>query len=276
MAAKLWEAATSNAFSTTLNGSINSGDASITLTSASGLVAPGIICIDRIDANQVSTPANREYISFTGISTNTLTGCSRGLAGSSAQSHLSGAVVEENFSVSHWGEMLDFLQTSHDASGNILVTSTATISTLRVTGLLNASGATVAISQMRVQTFFNASGASIVGNFPLYPVWAFTGNSSAPSAYISNALSMPQSGILKWVSITSDGPASGASYVFDLNKNGTSIFDAGTRLFLTGGGTFYSTASIATKAFNSGDKFWVDYDFAGVNALKLTVQAGTQ
>jgi hypothetical protein len=276
MAAKLWEAGSSNAFATTLNGSINSGDASITLTSASGLVAPGIVCIDRIDSNGTSTPANREYISFTGISTNTLTGCSRGLAGSSAQAHLSGAVVEENFSVSHWGEMVDFMQVSHDVSGNIVVSGTATIATLRVPTVLNASGASVIVADIRINRNIFASGASITGNFPIYPIWAFTSTGSAPSAYISNPLSMPQNGTWKWFSITSDGPASGGSYIFDVNNGGTSIFSAGTRLVLSGGGTFYSTASIATKLFNPGNKMWVDYDTAGINSLKITIQGGTQ
>lgn len=129
MSAKLWKAGTSNARSTTLNGSISASDSSITLTSVSGMQFPGVVVIDRVDSTGVSTPNAREYISFTGISTNTLTGCVRGLGGSTAQAHSSGAIVEEVFSVTHWNDLIDFLQASHDSVGNIM-TSGATITTL--------------------------------------------------------------------------------------------------------------------------------------------------
>jgi hypothetical protein len=129
MSAKLWKVGTSNAFSTTLSGGIGSGDSSITLTTTSGLQAPGVLVIDRVDSNGTATPNAREYISFTGISTNTLTGVSRGLGGSSAQAHSSAAVVEEVWSVSHWNDAVDFMAASHDSAGNI-VTSAATITTL--------------------------------------------------------------------------------------------------------------------------------------------------
>lgn len=131
MATKLWKAGTSNARSTTLNGSIGAGDTSITLTSVTGLQSPGVITIDRVNTSDTETPTVREYISYTGISTNTLTGCTRGLGGSTAQSHSSGAIVEETFNVTHWNDMVDFLMVAHDAGGNI-VTSTATIATLIV------------------------------------------------------------------------------------------------------------------------------------------------
>lgn len=129
MSAKLWKVGTSNAFSTTLNGAIGAGDSSITLTTTSGLQAPGVVVIDRVDSNGTATPSAREYISFTGISTNTLTGVSRGLGGSSAQAHSSAAVVEEVWSISHWNDAVDFMAASHDSTGNI-VTSAATITTL--------------------------------------------------------------------------------------------------------------------------------------------------
>lgn len=146
MAVKLWDVGTSNAFQTTLNGNITDSDSSITLTTATGLVAPGVLVIDRTNG-VTSTPTQREYITFTGISTNTLTGVTRGVAGSTAQAHNSGAIVEEIMSVTHWGDLKDFLEVSHDASGNI-VTSTATISILRN------------------WTHFNVSGASITGVYP--------------------------------------------------------------------------------------------------------------
>jgi len=113
MAVKIWKAATSNAFSTDLNGNITSGDETIALTSASGLQYPGIIVVDRVNSLDEATPLLREYISYTGITSNSLTGCSRGVASSTAQAHLSGATVEEVFSVTHWADLISWLTVEH-------------------------------------------------------------------------------------------------------------------------------------------------------------------
>lgn len=82
-----------NAFETGLNGGITAGATSIALDSASGLTAPGYLVIEP------ENPTLREYIKFTGISTNTLTGVTRGLAGSSsgAQAHSTGVKVRTVF-----------------------------------------------------------------------------------------------------------------------------------------------------------------------------------
>lgn len=261
MSVKLWKSGTANAFSTTLNGSIAAGDTSITLTSASGLQAPGVLVIDRVNSVGTSTPTTREFISFTGISTNTLTGCSRGLGGSSGQAHSSGAIVEETLSVTHWGDMIDFLMVSHDTNGNI-VTSTATISS----AIMNTA---------RIVTSLYASGASITGSFPIYPTWTFNAAASSVSAYVSNPLSMPITSALNWISVTLNRAASGASYIFDVNKNGTSIFTTALQPTIAGGGTFISTSSISSRNFNAGDKFWVDIDGMGSTDVKVTVQGGS-
>lgn len=252
MAAKLWETGTANAFSTTLNGTIAAGDATITLTTTSGLVFPGVLVIDRQDANDTNTPLLREYITYTGISSNNLTGCSRGVGGSSAQSHNSGARVEEVFSITHWNDLVDYLQVGHDVSGN-LVTSTATI------------------TDARIIRHFNASGASITGSFPIHPVFVVDGAVSIATTAVGKPLPMPQGGLFSFFSAVLRTPASGASLVIDINYNGSSIFDTGTRLTIPGGGTFVSTASIATKAFSAGGLLSMDIDIGGGLGRDLTV-----
>lgn len=129
MSANLWKASTSNAFSTTLNGSITSSDTSIVLTSASGLQAPGVIVVDRVDSNGVATSTTREYISYTGISTNTLTGASRGLGGSTAQAHSSAAKVEEVLSITHWNDLLTALLNVFTSAGALDTTKVADLTT---------------------------------------------------------------------------------------------------------------------------------------------------
>lgn len=128
MTSFLWESPSINAFQTVLDGSIGSDDETINLSSVTNLgVAPGVLVIDRQDGIGNDTPAKREYISFTGISGLGLTGVSRGAAGSTAQTHSSGALVEAISSVTHWGDLVDFLQVEHDSAGKHVI-STATIS----------------------------------------------------------------------------------------------------------------------------------------------------
>jgi len=87
-----WGGYVSGSQTTTLNGTINSSATSIVLTSAAGFISAGTIVIDT------------ESITYSGISTNTLTGCVRGANGSTAASHTSGAtVVQVTSSFSGWG-----------------------------------------------------------------------------------------------------------------------------------------------------------------------------
>jgi hypothetical protein len=77
---------------TTLNGGINNSVTSIVLTSATGFTASGTIVVDT------------ESITYSGISTNTLTGCVRGANGTTAAAHLTGAVVTQVTSAfTGWG-----------------------------------------------------------------------------------------------------------------------------------------------------------------------------
>lgn len=246
MSANIWKTGTINAFSTTLNGGITDTDATIALTSVTGLQAPGVIVVDRIDANNVSTPTVREYISFTDIAGSSITGCSRGLGGSTAQAHSSGAKIEEPWSIIHWNDFLDTFAVSHDLGGNIV-----------------ASGATLVGA-------INISGASLIGNLPITPVWFISGAVSLATTAVGAAMSMPQAGTWQYFTATLKTPASGASLVLDFNKNGTSIFQAGTRPLISGGGTFVSTASINTKSFIAGDTFTLDIDIGGGMGSDLT------
>ena len=78
-----WGGTVSGSATTTLNGSINSSATTITLTSAASFAASGAIVIDS------------EYITYSGKSTNDLTGCVRGASGTTAAAHTSGAVVTQ-------------------------------------------------------------------------------------------------------------------------------------------------------------------------------------
>ena len=254
MSSRLLKLSTSNGFSSNLSSSISATDTTIALDTTTGLVAPGVLCIDKTDSNLNPTPTAREYVSLTGIDSNSITGVTRGVAGSVAQAHSSGAVVDETFTTTHWGDAVDFLQTSYDASGNVTVSSTATVSIVRN------------------YTHLNASGASITGNFPFHTMWTISGAMTQATTSVGKPQQTPQAGLVQFFSAVLRTPVSGASLVLDINRNGTSIFtDQNTRLSILGGGTFVSTASIGTRNWSAGDILTLDIDNGGGSASDLTV-----
>jgi len=90
--AGLWGGTITGVATTTLNGTINSSATSIVLTSATGFGTSGTILI------------NSELITFSGVSTNTLTGCVRGVSGTTAAAHTSGATVQLATTFIGWGQ----------------------------------------------------------------------------------------------------------------------------------------------------------------------------
>jgi hypothetical protein len=271
MSATLWNSASANAFSTTLNGSINDTVQTITLTSVTALPTNGgVIVLDRQDGSGNNTPTKREYVTYTSITGSNLTGCTRGVAGSTAQSHTSGSLVEETMSVTHWNDMVTFLQVEHDTTGHHVI-SNATISAARLITSLNASGASIVTSDLTVLRNLRLSGASINGNLPITPTWVIPGSLSTASTSVGKPSPMPQSGNWSFFNVMVRTPVSGSSLVIDVLKNGTSIFQTATKPSILGGGTFISTASINTKSFNPGDAISVDLSNGGGTAKDMTV-----
>jgi len=89
-----WGGEDSSAVTTTLDGAINSSVTTLTLTDASLFPSSGtnFIIIDS------------EEISYTGVSGNTLTGLTRGVAGTTAASHSDNATVTNSTDYVAWGE----------------------------------------------------------------------------------------------------------------------------------------------------------------------------
>lgn len=127
----LFKSPTTNFWSTTLNGAIDSSVEEITLNSTTGLQAPGYLVIDREDGNGNATPDAREVIYFTGINANTLTGVTRGADGSTARSHSDGALVEAVLTTGMWNDRRDWAVVEHDTDGTH---KSATVTTLKASG----------------------------------------------------------------------------------------------------------------------------------------------
>ena len=87
-----WGGYASGSATTTLNEDLDTSETAIDVVSASGLTASGTIVIDT------------ESITYSGVSTNTLTGCVRGANGTAAATHSTGATVTQVTSAfTGWG-----------------------------------------------------------------------------------------------------------------------------------------------------------------------------
>lgn len=259
MASTIFLAPTQNFLQTTLNGAITDAVQTITLSSITGFQAPGYIVIDRTNSSGSSTPSAREVVYYTGISGSDLTGCTRAADGSTARSHADGAVVETMPTVGMWNSLATVVATGFTGDG-----------------YLKAIASPVTLSLLEIPTRLNVSGASITG-FGFAPVFASIGNHSGPTIAIGGVVTAPRSGTLQWVSAITRYVVSTASIGLDFKIRNASIFaNATTRPAIAAGGTYVSTASIATRNINQGDLLSADIATIGTDGFirTITIQGG--
>jgi len=142
-------------FSTTLNvaGGINASQTTgIVLTSVSGLpTTGGFLCLDWSANLDISVV---EYIEYTGISGNELTGVTRGVEGSSAKSHSNGCTVVGIVSKSHINRINDKLRgidavALQDVHGNEVLKTTyvdSAVNELTISNSATGSGPIISAS----------------------------------------------------------------------------------------------------------------------------------
>lgn len=240
--ANIYRAPSSENYNTTLSNGVSASDTTITLNSVGALQVPTVLVIDRIDANgNVNSTAVWEYVLATAVAGNDVT-VTRGRGGSTAQTHSAGAVVEAVMTAEQWEQLRTWVNVVADDNG-----------------LLKALVSPVSASRLHT------------GNLGLHPTWVVSGTVSLVTTSVGKPLVVPVPG--NWLSFSAvlRTPVSGASLVLDVNKNNTSIFQAGTRPSILGGGTFVSTASINTTAYVAGDVMSLDIDNGGGTAADLTV-----
>jgi hypothetical protein len=293
----LYQQPVNNNLQYTLNTQLSAGGTSAVLSSSvAGIVqAPGVFVVDRVDSAGNKTSTVREYISFTGVSSNTLTGLSKGLAGSTDQVHNVGAIVEFVPDVTWANAIYSAITLEHGITGQHtslasvsgintlnLVASQASIGKSNVLQALISSASInnlflgqlslASINQLYVTNIFNASGASLQG-FPIMPTWIFSGPISAASAQIGQPLTMPVPGTLQWISATLRIGASNSSVAFDITKNGVNMLAGSNVLSIPINGTFASTASIATSIFAARDVLNISISNASSMGQDLTITA---
>ena len=221
-------------FSTTLNvgGGINNSQTSgIVLTSVTGLPTDGgILCFDWASTLDTSVA---EYIEYTGISANTLTGVTRGAEGFSAKAHSNGAVIAGVISQAHIKRLKDKLDGTDttgasikqvtDTSLNEVVTFTKVASAVNqidisnnATGsapIISAAGGDTNIdivltpkgtggvkSKKRVGSTTSSTTPTI--NTDLYDVYRLTAQAADITSFTTNLSGTPNEGDMLLIEIT--------------------------------------------------------------------------
>lgn len=169
-------------------------DSSVVLELQATSTMKGILVIDRVDVNGNLTPTKTEYIAYTGVSGSTVTGLTRGLAGTSAQGHSIGAIVEFVPDVT-WAQAInDVFTTQHNSDGTHKTLSAISLAStsLQNTVIIGASLASVNISN-----FTLSGGIASVGitNSTLDAFTFNSGFSNMSNATQGNLVAFNQGGI---------------------------------------------------------------------------------
>lgn len=152
-----------NGLQKTLDAQLDSGaTASVTLNNTTNIQAPGVFVVNRIDANgNEKSASDREFIKFTGVSGNTLTGLTRNAdGGTSDQDHAVGSIVEFVADVVWAQALVDVIETEHNSDGThastiVKTTATQTLTNKTLTSPTMTSATTDDI-QVTGEAYFDA------------------------------------------------------------------------------------------------------------------------
>lgn len=118
-------------------------DSSVALELQASSTMKGILVVDRIDVNGNLTPTKTEYIAYTGVTGSTVTGLTRGLAGTTAQGHAIGAIVEFVPDIT-WAQAInDVFTTQHNDDGTH---KTLSLISLASVTLINSLGFNISLA----------------------------------------------------------------------------------------------------------------------------------
>lgn len=265
MANTFYLAPLANFTQTTLNGAITNSQTTITLNSTTNVTAPGYAIIDRQNSAGTNTPNAREVITYTGVSGNNLTGVTRGADNSTALAHADTAIVEFSPTVGMWNNLATIVATGFTSDGYLkAIASPVTIAQLHTTRGL--------FSTITVTTLINASGASIVGSFGSSGTGGFNALFQVPGglasiANVGGLIPVPTTFTAGFLNAFVQTPASVASIGVTLLKN----FAVMGVCEIPGGATFASTASLSSTSLVAGDVLTLDIRSTASLAADLSV-----
>lgn len=286
-------------------------------TISSVVQAPGVCVVDRVDSSGNKTVSKREYFTFTGVSGQQLTGCAGGLAGSTNQDHAVGAVVEfipdiiwaqalyDTVTAEHsvFGQHLSLASVGQIRALDMTVWSTASIqladiksialssqASLRQANVLNAF-----LSNVTISGLINASGASVVGLTPsgasgavlvsqgnaaaptyFTPPWSATGGFNglfqvpgglASQANVGGLIPVPSSLTVQYLTAFLQTPASIASVSATILKNNAVV----GVIAVLAGATYASGTSLSNTSLVPGDELRLNINSTASLATDLSV-----
>jgi hypothetical protein len=195
--------------------------ASVTSKLQASSSIPGILVVDRVDANGVETPTKTEYISFTGVTGSTVTGLVRGLANSTDQDHSAGAIVEFVPDVVWADSINDVFTTQHNADGTHKTISLISLASVTINGATGFMSNVTIISPTLSNTIINGGSlASITTiNMATIPVHTKTITSLATTNFdlaTSNIFTHVLSAATTTLTVTN--PTAGQPFVIRLSQ----------------------------------------------------------
>jgi hypothetical protein len=196
-------------------------DSSVVLELQATATMKGLLVVDRVDVNGTLTPTKTEFISYTGVTGSTVTGLTRAVAGTTAQGHAIGAIVEFVPDIT-WAQAInDVLTTQHNSDGTHKTLSLISLVSVTINNSLgfgvSLASSTIFNSSLDSFTFKSALSGATQGDLIVFNAGAFT---RLGTASLNNILSITStaSGLLPGY-VT---PQSTASY-FVSNTSATTV-----------------------------------------------------
>jgi hypothetical protein len=181
---------------------------SVTAKLQASSAMPGILVIDRVDANGNETPTKTEYISFTGVTGSTVTGLVRALSNTTDQDHAAGAIVELVPDVV-WAEALnDVFTTQHNSDG-----------THKTLSLISLASVTINNSIINSASFtdFNLAGGTLASS-TIYNS-KFTGLNIETTTFTGGSLVSITTANMATIPVHTKTITSPASAIFNLSAS---------------------------------------------------------
>ena len=251
--------------------------ASVTSKLQASSSIPGILVIDRVDANGTETPTKTEYISFTGVSGSTVTGLVRGLANSTNQDHSAGAIVELVPDVIWADSLNDVITTQHNADGthktlSLISLVSVTINNSILNNISFAGNSLVSVnilnSKLDPFTFKSAISNATQGDLIAYNLGNFERLGAGTVGQYLN-ISSTVSGLLpSWGSITTSQPTfakSRISTTSPITTTRTLLLNSVTSISVPYSAIVELSAFI-DDSFNSTSGGW-NYQFSNASTL---------
>lgn len=208
--------------------------ASVTSKLQASASIPGILVIDRVDANGNETPTKTEYISFTGVTGSTVTGLTRGLASSTNQDHAAGAIVEFVPDVVWADSINDVITTQHNADG-----------THKTLSLISLASVTINNANINTPLITGGSAISLAINYSKLQNIEIDGSSQYNSSIFSASLaSVTIQNFTTGANVQKLSYISTASTTVNLDLSTGNVFDVP----LTGNKTINFTNSISNAS----------------------------